>query len=264
MSDQEVLLRHEAAGVVTLTLNRPAQFNALSEELLAALQAELDAIAASLQQDDSIRCLVIAASGKAFSAGHDLKEMQANRDKTYYQDLFRRCSEVMQALPRLPVPVIARVQGMATAAGCQMIAACDLAVAADSATFAVSGINVGLFCSTPAVALSRKVPRAQAFEMLVTGRFIDCAEAREIGLINRISTVEGLDDAVRELTDAISAKSPLAIRTGKELFYRQLGMGLAEAYALAGETMAGNMMADDVAEGIDAFLTKRPPTWTGR
>lgn len=260
MSDEKILLREDDAGVVTLTLNRPAQFNALSEELLAALQFELDQIAG----DESVRSVVIAAKGKAFSGGHDLKEMQANRRKEYYQDLFAKCSQVMQAITTLPVPVIARVQGMATAAGCQLVATCDMAVAAEGATFAVSGINVGLFCSTPSVALSRKVARAKSFEMLVTGRFIDCAEALEIGLINSVSPTEGLDEAVRELTDAISAKSPLAIRVGKELFYKQIEMGLADAYALAGETMACNMMADDVEEGIDAFISKRKPTWKGR
>ena len=260
MSDQQILLREDDAGVVTLTLNRPAQFNALSEDLLAALQFELDQIAG----DESIRCVVIAANGKAFSGGHDLKEMQANRRKEYYQNLFAKCSQVMQAIAALPVPVIAKVQGMATAAGCQLVATCDMAVAAEGAKFAVSGINVGLFCATPSVPLTRKVPRVQAFEMLVTGRFIDCAEARDIGLINSVSSPEGLDEAVRELTDAICSKSPLAIRVGKELFYKQINMGLGDAYALAGETMACNMMADDVEEGIDAFITKRKPEWKGR
>lgn len=260
MSDEQLLLLSDEEGVVTLTLNRPAQFNALSEELLAALHEALEQISG----DESIRCVVIAASGKAFSGGHDLKEMQANRQKEYYQDLFSKCSEVMKAITALPVPVIAKVQGMATAAGCQLVAACDMAVAAEGATFAVSGINVGLFCSTPAVALSRKVPRAQAFEMLVTGRFVSAAEAREIGLVNQVSSPEGLDEAVRSLTDAISAKSPLAIRMGKELFYKQIEMGLTDAYDLAGETMACNMMAEDVEEGIDAFITKRTPKWKGR
>lgn len=264
MSEQPVLLRADKGGVTTLTLNRPAQFNALSEELLAALQAALDAIAAESEDGDAVRCLVIAANGKAFSAGHDLKEMQANRDKAYYQDLFRQCSDVMQAITRLPVPVIARVQGMATAAGCQLVATCDMAVAAEGATFAVSGINVGLFCATPSVALTRKVPRAQAFEMLVTGRFIDSAEAMEIGLINAVAPPEALDEAVKGLTDAICGKSPLAIRIGKKLFYQQLEMGLAGAYDLAGETIACNMMAEDVAEGIDAFIAKRKPEWKGR
>lgn len=260
MSNQQVLLRDDNAGVVTLTLNRPAQFNALSGELLAALQTELD----QLGGDGTVRCVVIAANGKAFSGGHDLKDMQANRQKDYYQDLFKQCSGVMLAIAALPVPVIARVQGMATAAGCQLVAACDMAVAAEGAIFAVSGINAGLFCSTPAVALTRKVPRARAFEMLVTGRFIDCAEALEIGLINAVSSPGGLDQAVSALTDAICAKSPLAIRLGKELFYKQIEMGLSGAYDLAGETMACNMMADDVEEGIAAFITKRKPVWKGR
>ncbi|MCD6071845.1 MAG: enoyl-CoA hydratase [Microvirga sp.] len=260
LSGESILLREEQAGVVTLTLNRPAQFNALSEEMLSALQEALD----ELRQDDAVRCVVIAASGKAFCAGHDLKQMRANPRQDYYDTLFARCSRVMQAIVNLPVPVIARVHGMATAAGCQLVASCDLAVAAESATFAVSGINVGLFCSTPAVALSRNVSPKHAFDMLVTGRFISSAEALSFGLVSRVAPDASLDEAVEALTASICAKSPVAIRTGKAMFGRQRSMSLEEAYSYAGNVMACNMMAEDAAEGIDAFMAKRKPVWKGR
>lgn len=254
------LLRDDNNGVTTLTLNTPKSFNALSEEMLTALQNALDAIA----EDESVRCVVLAAEGKAFCAGHDLKQMRANPDKAYYQALFARCGEVMQSLVNLPVPVIAKVQGIATAAGCQLVASCDLAVAAQSTRFAVSGINVGLFCSTPAVALSRNVARKRAMEMLLTGDFIDADTALDWGLINRVADDAKLDDAVAELTDKICAKSAVAVRTGKAMFARQLAMPLDDAYAFAGETMACNMLAEDVAEGVDAFIAKRPPEWKHR
>jgi enoyl-CoA hydratase/carnithine racemase len=260
LSDESILLREEQGGVVTLTLNRPAQFNALSEEMLSALLEALD----DLKQDETVRCIVIAASGKAFCAGHDLKQMRANPRQDYYDALFAQCSRVMQAIVNLPVPVIARVHGMATAAGCQLVASCDLAVAAESATFAVSGINVGLFCSTPAVALSRNVSPKHAFDMLVTGRFISSAEALSFGLVSRVAPDAELDEAVAALTASICAKSPVAIRTGKAMFGRQRSMGLEEAYAYAGNVMACNMMAEDAAEGIDAFIEKRKPVWKGR
>ena len=260
MSDESILLRAEQGGVVTLTLNRPAQFNALSEEMLSGLQEALD----DLKQDEAVRCVVIAASGKAFCAGHDLKQMRANPRQDYYDALFAQCSRVMQAIVNLPVPVIARVHGMATAAGCQLVASCDLAVAAESATFAVSGINVGLFCSTPAVALSRNVSPKHAFDMLVTGRFISSAEALSFGLVSRVAPDAELDEAVEALTASICAKSPVAIRTGKAMFSRQRSMGLEEAYAYAGNVMARNMMAEDAAEGVDAFIEKRKPEWKGR
>ncbi|MCC2653544.1 MAG: enoyl-CoA hydratase [Microvirga sp.] len=260
LSGESILLREEQAGVVTLTLNRPAQFNALSEEMLSALQEALD----ELKQDEALRCVVFAASGKAFCAGHDLKQMRANPRQDYYDTLFARCSRVMQAIVNLPVPVIARVHGMATAAGCQLVASCDLAVAAESATFAVSGINVGLFCSTPAVALSRNVSPKHAFDMLVTGRFISSAEALSFGLVSRVAPDASLDEAVEALTASICAKSPVAIRTGKAMFGRQRSMGLEEAYSYAGNVMACNMMAEDAAEGIDAFMAKRKPVWKGR
>jgi enoyl-CoA hydratase/carnithine racemase len=259
-ANDTILLREESDGVVTLTLNRPAQFNALSEEMLAALQSELDDIAG----DEDVRCVVLAAAGKAFCAGHDLKQMRANPHQTYYEALFAKCSGVMQSIVNLPVPVIARVHGMATAAGCQLVASCDLAVASESATFAVSGINVGLFCSTPAVALSRNVSPKHAFDMLVTGRFISAAEALAYGLVSRTAPDVDLDRAVATLTGEICSKSPVAIRTGKAMFSRQRTMSLEDAYAFAGNVMACNMMAEDAAEGIDAFIGKRKPVWRGR
>lgn len=252
-----VLTRTDHHGVTTLLLNRPLQFNALSEALLDALQMELDAVAS----DTSVRCVVLAAAGKAFCAGHDLREMRSSPSLAYYQALFARCSRVMQAMQTLPVPVIARVQGIATAAGCQLVASCDLAVAAASARFAVSGINVGLFCSTPAVALSRNVSAKRAFDMLVTARFIDAATAADWGLINDAVADDELDAAVARKTTAILSKSPAAIRYGKAMFYRQRQMTLADAYAYAGDVMARNMMEEDAAEGIDAFLGKRLPVW---
>ncbi|MDK9687909.1 enoyl-CoA hydratase [Halomonas meridiana] len=256
----DCLLRTAQGGVVTLTLNQPERFNALSETMLEALQAALDDII----QDEHVRCVVLAANGKAFCAGHDLKQMRANPDKAYYQALFARCGKVMQSLVHLPVPVIAKVQGIATAAGCQLVASCDLAVAASSARFAVSGINVGLFCSTPAVALSRNVPRKRAMEMLLTGEFISADTAAEWGLINRVAAEGELDAEVEALTASLCAKSAVAVRTGKAMFARQLAMPLDEAYVFAGDTMACNMLADDVAEGIDAFIEKRPPQWQHR
>ncbi|RDB44683.1 enoyl-CoA hydratase [Halomonas sp. DQ26W] len=260
IDDDLPLVRHDAGGVATLTMNRPRQFNALSEEMLAALDHEL----ARLAENDSVRCVVIAAEGKAFCAGHDLKQMRATPDEAYYQSLFARCGEVMQRIVNLPVPVVARVQGIATAAGCQLVASCDLAVAASSARFAVSGINVGLFCSTPAVALSRSIGRKRALEMLFTGEFIDADQALDWGLINRVAADDSLDEILDGLTASICAKSGVAVRTGKVMFQRQLQMPLDQAYTFAGDTMACNMMAEDVAEGIDAFIEKRPPHWRHR
>lgn len=259
-SNNTLILSDQIDGVVTLTLNRPKQFNAMSEALLDELQQNLDAIAA----DDDVRCVVLGAAGKAFCAGHDLKEMRSHSDQAYYQQLFAKCSRVMQSLVDLPVPVVAKVQGTATAAGCQLVASCDLAIAADTARFAVSGINVGLFCSTPAVALSRNVANKKAFEMLVTGRFISAAEAISHGLVNHAVAIEQLDVTVAALVQTICAKSPVAVRAGKAMFYRQRGMNLAEAYDYASQVMACNMMAEDVAEGIDAFIEKRPPVWQGK
>lgn len=254
-----ILMREDKDGVATLTLNRPAQFNSLSEEMLAELQAALDAIA----KDVSVRAVVIAGAGKAFCAGHDLKQMRANHSKAYMQKLFKQCGKVMMSITEMPQPVIARIHGIATAAGCQLVAMCDLAVAAEGAKFAVSGINVGLFCSTPSVALGRAMGRKQAMEMLLTGDFIDAAEAQRRGLINRVVPLDQLDAEVKKLTDSICAKSAVAVGMGKQMFYKQLEMGLDGAYQLASETMACNMMADDAAEGIDAFMQKRKPEWKG-
>ncbi|MBA4279611.1 MULTISPECIES: enoyl-CoA hydratase [Burkholderiales] len=251
------LIRQDRDGVTTLQLNRPLQFNALSEDLLEALQHELDMISA----DMNVRCVVLSGAGKAFCAGHDLREMRGQPRLSYYQALFTRCSRVMQGFQALSVPVIARVHGVATAAGCQLVASCDLAIAAQSARFAVSGINVGLFCSTPAVALSRNVSPKRALDMLITARFIDAATAADWGLVNETVPDEELDAAVKRKTAEILAKSPTAVRYGKAMFYRQRQMALADAYAYAGDVMARNMMEEDACEGIDAFLEKRQPHW---
>ena len=253
----EVLLRAVRAGIGTLTLNRPARYNALSEALIEALQAELDRVAT----DDSVRVLVLAARGPAFCTGHDLKEMRQRPDEAYYRDLFARCSHMMQSLSACPKPIIARVQGIATAAGCQLVAAADLAVASSEARFAVSGIRQGLFCSTPSVALSRSIGRKRAFEMLITGEFIDADTALEYGLVNRVVPPARLDAEVDALARRIAVHPPVAVETGKRMFYRQLEADLAGAYRYAGRVMAGNMMAADAIEGIDAFLGKRDPGW---
>lgn len=256
--DQPLVLRAtDARGVVTLTLNRPAAFNALSEAMLAALQGELDA----LTHDETVRVVVLAAQGKAFCAGHDLKEMRAEPSLAYYERLFARCTTVMLAIQQLPVPVIACVQGIATAAGCQLVAMCDLAVASRDARFAVSGVNLGLFCSTPSVALSRNLSRKAAFEMLVTGEFLSADEACAKGLVNRVAAPEALDAEVERLVAAIVAKPRVAIAMGKSLFYRQLESGIAAAYDDAGRTMACNMMDASALEGVQAFIDKRPPRW---
>ena len=225
--------------------------------MLAALQAEIDAVAV----DETARVVVIAAEGKAFSAGHDLKEMRAEPSQAYYEALFAQCARMMLSLQRLPVPVIARVQGIATAAGCQLVAACDLAVAASTARFAVSGVNFGLFCSSPSVPLSRNLARKAAFEMLVTGDFISADEAKAKGLVNRVAAPEALDAEVESLVAAIVAKPRVAIALGKELFYRQLERGIEAAYEDAGRTMASNMMDDAALEGVQAFIDKRKPNW---
>ena len=258
----EPLVRREAdgSGVVRLTINRGGAFNSLSEGVLAALQAELDAVAA----DESARVVVLGGAGKAFCAGHDLKEMRAAPSQDYYERLFAQCGRMMMTIQKLPVPVIARVHGIATAAGCQLVAMCDLAVAAQEARFAVSGVNLGLFCSTPSVALSRNVPRKAAFEMLVTGRFVDAAEALRLGLVNRVVPAERLDEEVQALADSIVAKPRTALALGKALFYRQLETGIEAAYADAACTMACNMMDEDALEGVQAFIDKRPAAWQRR
>ena len=257
---EQPLLRKDAGGVATLTLNRPSHYNALSEELLAALQTTLEEI----ESDASVRVVVIAANGPAFCAGHDLKQMRANPRKEYYDRLFATCSRFMMTMIRIPQPVIARVHGLATAAGCQLVASCDLAVATDNAKFATSGINYGLFCSTPSVALSRNIARKQAAEMLFTGEFIDAATAKQYGLVNRVVTVDNLDDEITTMAASIISKSAVAVATGKRMFYKQVEMGLSDAYQYAAEVMACNMMATDAGEGIDAFIQKRPPEWKHR
>jgi enoyl-CoA hydratase/carnithine racemase len=260
-SQQEpILRRHDQQGITTLTLNRPQQFNALSEELLSALQLSLDAIA----EDRTVRVVIIAGAGRAFCAGHDLRQMRSQPSRAYYEALFAQCSRVMLSLVRLPQPVIARVHGIATAAGCQLVATCDLAVAAASARFAVSGVNLGLFCSTPAVALARNLARKRAFEMLVMGEFIDAEAALSYGLLNRVVADEELDAAVAAYAQAVVQKSAVAIRFGKKAFYQQLGDDLEAAYRQAVGVMACNMQAEDAAEGIDAFLDRRAPTFRGR
>ncbi len=251
------LVRDDRDGIAHLTLNRPRSLNALSEGMLAALQEMLDAIA----DDVSVRVVVVSGAGRAFCAGHDLKQMRANPDHAYQQALFETCSRMMLTMTRLPQPVIAKVHGIATAAGCQLVATCDLAVAASDARFATSGVNAGLFCTTPGVALGRNVARKHAMEMLLTGEFITAKRAAEIGLVNRVVPGDRLDAAVSALADGLAAKSRHALALGKEAFYRQLELGLADAYALAAKEMARNMMDRDAAEGIDAFIEKRAPKW---
>src|SRR5262245_53349071 len=260
MSEAEeplVLRNQDARGVVTLTLNRPQAFNALSEAMLAQFQRELDAIAS----DESVRVVVIAGEGKAFCAGHDLKQMRADPSMEYYERLFAQCSEMMLTIQRLPVPVIARVQGIATAAGCQLVAMCDLAVASSTARFAVSGVNVGLFCSTPGVALSRNVLRKQAFEMLVTGEYISAQEAKARGLINRVAEPDQLHAELEKLVAAITSKPRVAVAMGKEFFYRQADLEITAAYDAASQIMACNMMDEAALEGVQAFIEKRRLRW---
>ena len=259
-SGQSALLRSDAGGVATLTLNRPGQFNALSMEMLDALQDALDAVA----DDPSIRVVVIAANGKAFCPGHDLKEMLANRNEEFVGALFDKCCRVMMSVTRIPQPVIARVHGIATAAGCQLVAGCDLAVASSDARFATSGINFGLFCATPGVAVSRNVSRKRAMEMLMTGEFIDAATALEWGLVNRVVALPQLDQAVGELADILLSKPAAVLAAGKKFFYRQLEMGLEPAYKLASQVITNNMLGHDALEGVGAFVEKRKPRWPGK
>jgi enoyl-CoA hydratase/carnithine racemase len=256
---QDILLRSDRDQVAHLTLNRPAQRNALSLGLMDALHKELDGLAV----DDSVHVVVIAGAGPGFCAGHDLKEIRANPGREQYDVLFERCSALMAAIVDLPKPVIARVHGIATAAGCQLVATCDLAIAAETARFSTPGVNIGLFCSTPMVALSRNVANKHAMEMLLTGDMIDAAHAQRIGLVNAVAPESGLDDAVMDLARKIAAKSPLTLKIGKQAFYRQREMGLHEAYAYASRVMAENMEARDAEEGIDAFIEKRTPVWRG-
>jgi enoyl-CoA hydratase/carnithine racemase len=252
-SSEALVLKSQREGVVTLTLNRGARFNPLSNEMIAELQRQFVLLA----QDEQARVIILAAEGRAFCAGHDLREMRADPDEAAYRALFDQCSKMMLALRALPQPVIAQVQGVATAAGCQLVAMCDLAVAADNARFAVSGVNLGLFCSTPAVALSRNIPVKRAMEMLCTGDFIDAATALEWDLVNRVVPAAELQTATHELALKIAAKPAAALAIGKRMFYRQLEMGMAAAYQLAGQAMACNMMQDCALDGVQAFLDKR-------
>lgn len=260
----DLLLREDAGGVATLTLNSPANLNALSDAMLAALMEALVA----LDGDEAVRAVILRGAGKAFCAGHDLREMQAGRQaedagRAYFADLFTRCAAVMQAIGKLPQPVIAQVHGIATAAGCQLVASCDMAVAAEGTRFGVNGVNIGLFCSTPMVALTRVVPRKAAFEMLTTGGFVDAARAEALGLVNRVVPPESLEAETRALADTVAGKLGAAVRIGKRAFYEQAEMGLADAYAHTGAVMVDNMLWRDTAEGIQAFLEKRPPDWRG-
>ena len=252
-----VLHTRDARGVHNLVLNRPATFNALSEEMLAALQAALDAVAL----DASARIVVLSAQGKAFCAGHNLKEMRAQPELAYYQKLFAQCTRMMLAIQHLPVPVIAKVQALATAAGCQLVAQSDLAVAASQATFGVNGIDVGLFCATPSVPLVRNMPAKQAMEMLLTGEFITADEARARGLVNRVVPLDALDAEVEKMVAAVLSKPREAVAMGKALFYKQRETGIEAAYQLAGQTMACNMVHPVAQEGVQAFIEKRKPQW---
>jgi len=255
--DDPILLRSDNNHICTLTLNRASRYNALSEELLSALQQALQDIA----KDTTIYVVVLTGAGKAFCPGHDLKQMRANHDEIYYRKLFEQCSEVMQGIVNLPQPVIAKVQGMATAAGCQLVASCDMAIAADDVRFAVSGINIGLFCATPSVALSRNISRKHAMEMLLTGEFIDAGTAEKFGLINHAVPREDLDETTERFASIIAAKPAVSIQLGKKLFYSQIEKQLSSAYVEAGDVMACNLLEEDTIEGVDAFLEKRRPSW---
>ncbi|UWR73900.1 enoyl-CoA hydratase [Phaeobacter inhibens] len=260
-----ILERHDSNGIATLHLNAPDRLNALSDAMLTALQAEID----SLRDDRETRVVILAGRGKAFCAGHDLREMTAGRQaedggQTYFADLFARCTEVMLGLQQIPQPVIAQVHGIATAAGCQLVASCDMAVAAEGTRFGVNGVNIGLFCSTPMVALTRNISRKHAFEMLTTGEFINAARAEELGLINRIAAAEDLEQTTKALAQTVAGKLDAAVKIGKRAFYDQLQLPTADAYAHTGAVMVENLLLRDTVEGIDAFLEKRDPDWKNR
>jgi enoyl-CoA hydratase/carnithine racemase len=257
---QPYVLTHVAGGVATITLNRGDRYNALSMPMIIALEGAIDA----LEQDAAVRAVVIAAQGKGFCAGHDLKELRAHPDLGWQRELFDACGRMMQKLTALPQPVVARVHGIATAAGCQLVSMCDLAVAVDTAHFALPGVNVGVFCSTPAVGVARNIARKRVMEMLLTGEMIDAPTALSWGLVNRVVPLAELDAAIRQFTDIIVARSPAVIALGKRAFYGQVDRGMADAYESAGESMACNLLEPDAAEGIDAFLGKRPPSWQPR
>jgi len=257
-----ILQRNDTGAVAHLQLNAPDRLNALSDEMLAALSDQLTA----LKDDASIRAVILSGAGKAFCAGHDLKQMTAGRQakdggKAYFKDLFDRCTKVMLAIQALPQPVIAQVHGIATAAGCQLVATCDLAIAAEGTRFGVNGVNIGLFCSTPMVALSRNIARKQAFEMLTTGQFIPASRAETLGLINRTVPADQLEAETTALANTLTDKLGAAVRIGKQAFYQQLQLPVDQAYAYAGDVMVQNMLYRDTAEGIAAFIEKRPPDW---
>ena len=258
--DEALLLVETSEGVVTVTLNRPGQFNALSIALIDDLQSALDGIAVNAD----VRVVVVAARGRGFCSGHDLKEIRGMRDAGELEALFARCSRMMMTLTQLPQPVIAKVHGLATAAGCQLVATCDLAVASTAATFATPGVNIGAFCSTPGVALGRAVGRKHAMEMLLTGSAISADRACAIGLVNRVVSPDALDAEVHALATLIASRSPAAIASGKKVFYQQLEMPLPDAYKAAGHSIACDFFTDDGKEGVDAFLSKRAARWTGR
>ncbi|RMD49695.1 MAG: enoyl-CoA hydratase [Alphaproteobacteria bacterium] len=262
-AEEPILIRRDEGAIAHLTMNRPGALNALSDAMIDALQAEFD----RLRADRSIRVVILSGAGKGFCAGHDLKEMTAGRQapdggRAYFRDLFGRCARMMMTIRKLPQPVIAQVHGVAVAAGCQLVASCDLAVAAEGTRFGVNGVNIGLFCSTPMVALSRNVPRKVAFEMLTTGELIDAARAREVGLVNRVVPAERLAGETGALAATIAGKLAAAVRIGKEAFYNQIEMSLPEAYDYTGEVMVENMLWRDTEEGIRAFIEKRPPRWS--
>ena len=258
-----ILERNDTGAVAHLHMNAPERLNALSDEMIAALQDQFDA----LKEDSSIRAVILSGAGKAFCAGHDLKEMTAGRQaedggKAYFKDLFDRCAKMMLSIQSMPQPVIAQAHGIATAAGCQLVASCDMAVAAQGTRFGVNGVNIGLFCSTPMVALTRNIPRKQAFEMLSTGEFIEAERARELGLINRAVAPEDLEAETAALAAKLADKLGAAVRIGKQAFYEQANMPISDAYAYAGAVMVENMLYRDTEEGISAFLDKRRPDWT--
>jgi enoyl-CoA hydratase/carnithine racemase len=260
MPAQPILLRSDSDGITTLTLNRPDQYNPLSAEMVSEMQTALD----DINQDDAVRVVIIAANGKAFCPGHDLKELRSSEDQAFHRALFDKSGRMMLTINQLRQPVIAQVNGIATAAGCQLVANCDLAVAAEDARFAVSGINLGLFCSTPAVPLSRNLLRKQAMHMLLTGDFISAQKAQQSGLINEVVAAADLPSATRAMAEKIAARSAFAISLGKEMFYKQISMDLSAAYAYASERMACNMDSRDAREGFDAFMEKRKPKWQDR
>jgi enoyl-CoA hydratase/carnithine racemase len=257
---ESLAIRQDYEGTATITLNRPKNYNALSQALMSELQAHFD----DLKLDQTILVVVIKGAGPGFSAGHDLKEMQVNRDEPFFRNFFEQCSKLMQSIIKLPQPVIAQIHGTAAAAGCQLVATCDLAIAADTAKFATPGVNIGLFCSTPMVAVSRKIPRKKMMEMLLLGDLITAKNALDFGLINQVVKFEELEETVLSYVKKIKDKSPLVLKIGKEAFYNQMEMPLDDAYKYTAEVMTQNMLAQDANEGINAFIEKRPPNWKGK